>query len=69
MAKVNKDMLISDIISIDRGIMPILMQAGMHCAGCPSAQTETLGEASFSHGQDVNELVQHINDYLESVGK
>ena len=37
-AKVTKDMIIADIISIDRGLVPILMEAGMHCVGCPSSQ-------------------------------
>ena len=40
MAQVTKDMIISDIIGIDTNIIPILMRAGMHCIGCPSAQGE-----------------------------
>lgn len=66
MTKVTKDMLISDIIAIDRGVIGILMNAGMHCAGCPSAQVETLGEAGFVHDQDVDVLVEQINSYLET---
>ena len=66
MSKVNKDMLISDIISINRGVIPILMKAGMNCAGCPSAQSETLSEAASSHGENVDELVKSINMYLAS---
>jgi len=61
---VNKDMMISEIISIDRGVIPILMEAGMNCAGCPSAQSETLEQAASSHGHNVEELVQSINAYL-----
>ena len=45
MAKVSKDMIIGDLIRIDSGIIPILMGAGMHCIGCPSAQGESLEEA------------------------
>lgn len=66
MAKVTKDMIIADIIAIDRGIIPILMQAGMHCVGCPSAQGESLEEAGFVHGMEVDQLVADINAYLES---
>lgn len=65
MAKVTKDMIIADIIAIDRGIIPILMQAGMHCVGCPSAQGESLEEAGFVHGMEVDALVDEINTYLE----
>jgi len=67
MTKVTKDMIIADIISIDRGIIPILMQAGMHCVGCPSSQGETLEEAGFVHGMEVDELINEINTYLESI--
>lgn len=65
MAKVTKDMVIADIIAIDKGIIPILMQAGMHCVGCPSAQGESLEDAGFVHGMEVDALVDEINTYLE----
>ena len=35
MAKVTKDMLIGQLITLDPNIAPILMRAGMHCLGCP----------------------------------
>jgi len=64
MIEVTKDMVIGDIIAIDRGIIPILMQAGMHCVGCPASQGETLEEASLAHDMDVDEIVNEINAYL-----
>ena len=70
MAKVSKDMLIKDILDTDRGVIPILLQTGMHCLGCPSAQMESLEEAAYVHGMDESEidgLVDSINEYLESV--
>lgn len=66
MAQITKDMVIADIISIDAGVIEILMKAGMHCAGCPSAQSETLEEAGFAHGSEVDSLVAEINAYLAS---
>ncbi len=66
MAKVTKDMIIADIIAVDQGIIPILLETGMHCVGCPSAQGETLEEAAFVHGMDIDELMGKINAYLES---
>jgi len=66
MAQVTKDMVISDIISINEGVIPILLKAGMHCANCPSARSETLGEAGFVHGQDVDKLVDEINGFLSA---
>ena len=64
MAQVTKDMIISDIIRLDQGIIPLLMEAGMHCVGCPSAQGESLEEAAMVHMIDVDDLVETLNDYL-----
>lgn len=66
MATISKDMIIADIISVDQGIIPILIESGMHCIGCPSAQGETLEEAAMVHGILVDELVNDINLYLQS---
>ena len=52
MAKVTKSMLIGQLINLDPNIAPILMRAGMHCLGCPSAQMESLEEAALVHGLD-----------------
>ena len=64
MAKVTKNMLIGQLIKLNPNIAPILMRAGMHCLGCPSAQMESLEEAAAVHGLDVDILVQQINDFL-----
>ncbi|MCM1468238.1 MAG: DUF1858 domain-containing protein [Alistipes sp.] len=64
MATVNKDMTIAEMIQIDTGIIPILMDAGMHCVGCPSAQGESLEEAAMVHGMDSDALINQINEYL-----
>lgn len=63
--KITKDMIIAEIISIDQGTIPILMEMGMHCVGCPSSSGETLEEACFVHGMDVNVMVDKLNSYLE----
>ena len=64
MAQVTKDTLIGEAIRMDQGIIPILMGAGMHCIGCPSAQGESLEEAAMVHGLDAQVLEDQINDYL-----
>jgi len=69
MAVVTKDMVIGDMIAVDRGVIPILMQAGMHCVGCPSAQGETMEEAAWVHGMDCGALVEEINNYLATLAK
>lgn len=66
MNKITKDTTIGEAIQIDQGIVPILMSAGMHCVGCPSAQGETIEEAAMVHGIDVDGLMEAIQDYIAS---
>ena len=62
---ISKDMTIGELIRTDENIVPILMRAGMHCIGCPSAQGESLEEAAMVHGIDPDDLVNDINDFIE----
>lgn len=62
MAEITKDMTIGEIIRQDQSIIPILMEAGMHCVGCPSAQGESLEEAAMVHGMDIDALMKAINE-------
>ena len=66
MAAVTKEMTIGQIIKADQGIIAVLLNYGMHCIGCPSAQGESLEEACMVHGLDVEPLVEEINAYLSS---
>ncbi|MCL2576194.1 MAG: DUF1858 domain-containing protein [Defluviitaleaceae bacterium] len=69
MAKIHKDMIISEIINVDRRLAMFLMQNGMHCFGCGSAQFESLEEACAVHGlgsDKVDELVLSMNSFLEN---
>ena len=45
-------------------IVPILLNEGMHCIGCPSAQGESLEEAALVHGLDPDEITAKINEFL-----
>ncbi|MCQ2506613.1 MAG: DUF1858 domain-containing protein [Lachnospiraceae bacterium] len=57
-----KDMTIGEALSINRNIIPVLLEAGMHCFGCPSAQAETIEEACMVHGIDADELLKKLNE-------
>lgn len=61
MAEITKDMTIGEILRTNADVAPILMEAGMHCLGCPSAQGESLEEAAMVHGMDIEELMAKIN--------
>ena len=62
MEKITADMTIGEILEM-RGeeVAPILLDMGMHCLGCPSAQAESLEEACMVHGIDVEELLAKLN--------
>ena len=64
MVKVDKSMIIGELIKLDENLIYILMREGMHCVGCPSAQMETLEEAALVHGMDPDVLVARVNEFL-----
>lgn len=63
---VTKEMTIGQLIAQFPNVAPILMQIGMHCLGCPSAQAESLEEAAMVHGIDADLLVEKINAFLNA---
>ncbi len=65
--KVTKDMIIGEILQINQGVIPILMQSGMHCLGCPSSQMESIGDACLVHGIDADALIDELNAFLATV--
>jgi len=69
MAQVTNEMLIKDVLQVDRELAVILMNHGMRCVGCPSAASETLEEAAAAHGIDPDELLVEMNEFLKSKGK
>lgn len=60
MTGVSKDMTIGELLRANPDAAPILLNAGMHCLGCPSAQGESLAEAAMVHGIDVDALMAEI---------
>ena len=61
MAQITGDMTIGEILELKQEAAPVLLNMGMHCLGCPSAQMETLIEACEVHEVDVNEILAAIN--------
>ena len=60
MADITRDMTIGEILRTNPNVAAILMEAGMHCLGCPSAQGESLEEAAMVHGMDIEALMEQI---------
>ena len=64
MTGITKEMTIGEILRTNPDVAPVLLEAGMHCLGCPSAQGESLEEACMVHGIDCDALVNGINEIL-----
>lgn len=58
---IDKNMKIGELLEQFPEKADILLEAGMHCLGCPASQAETLEEACSVHGIDVEELVNELN--------
>jgi len=60
--EINKDMKIGELLEIAPEKINILLEAGMHCVGCPASQAETLEEACMVHGIDVQDILDVMNE-------
>ena len=67
MAEISKNTTIGELLTVFPEAAPILMEIGMHCLGCPSAQMESLEEAAMVHGIDADLLVEKINAAKKSM--
>lgn len=59
--KITKDMTIGEVVRQKPESVEVLMNFGMGCVGCPSAQAETLEEAAMVHGLNLEELMTALN--------
>ena len=66
MAKITPDMIIADVLKLDRGTIPIFLNNGLHCLGCPSASGESIEDACAIHGLDANKLVKELNEFFDN---
>ena len=62
MSGITKEMTIGEILSIDtERLVPILLETGMHCLGCPASQGESLEDACAVHGTDAQAICAKLN--------
>ncbi len=59
--EIKKDMTIGELLEKAPEKAEVLLNAGMHCLGCPASQAETLEEACEVHGIDVEEILKELN--------
>jgi hybrid cluster-associated redox disulfide protein len=60
MSGITKEMTIGEILASNPDVVPVLLDAGMHCLGCPASQAESLEEAAEVHGIDIDALMKAI---------
>lgn len=61
---ISGEMLVGQIVNEYPQAVEILMEVGMHCLGCPSAQVERLEDAAMVHGLDPQTVVDTVNEKL-----
>ena len=59
--EITKNTKIGELLQVAPEKAEILLEAGMHCLGCPASQAETLEEACEVHGINADELVERLN--------
>ncbi len=62
--KITKDMLIGDVLDMDRGAATYFFEIGMHCLGCPASRGETIEQACNVHGTDCDALLLKLNAFF-----
>ena len=62
--EITKATTMGEMLQYDMGIAYVLMEAGMHCVGCPSSIGESLEEACMVHGVECEKLVEMIQKHL-----
>jgi hybrid cluster-associated redox disulfide protein len=65
LAKVTKDMSITEIVSKYPDSVPVFMEHGMGCLGCAAARFESLEQGAMAHGIDVDSLINALNKALD----
>lgn len=64
--EITKESIIGDVLDYDRETAQFFFAIGMHCLGCPASRGESIEAACAVHGTDADELVERINEFLES---
>ena len=62
--KITEKSIMSDILEENAKAAKILMEAGMHCVGCPMAMQETLEDGCMAHEMNekqIEKLVEVLN--------
>ena len=68
MNKVNKNMVIMEIIQDHPEVIETLLENGVHCIGCHFSEYETLEQGLRIHDYDnkkINQVVKELNEVIK----
>ncbi len=66
---VNEKTLVGEVVDRYPDAMDVLLNAGMHCLGCPASQAESLEDACSVHGLDAQPIIDAINARIAEKGE
>ena len=61
MDKIDKDIMIGELVEAHPESIDVMQKHGLHCIGCHVATWETLEQGAQGHGIDIKPLVEDIN--------
>lgn len=64
MAKVTKDTVIAEVLTMDRRTAIIFIGHGLDCLAWAGANMESIGDAARVHGIDADALINDLNEHL-----
>jgi hybrid cluster-associated redox disulfide protein len=62
--EITKKMTFMEVMQISPEAAWVLMNKGMHCAGCHLAANETIEQGAIMHGINPDKLVKELNSKL-----
>ena len=62
---VRADMIIGDVVEQYPSLVPVMAGFGLHCIGCGVSKMETMEEACRTHGLNVYDLLEKLNEELK----
>jgi len=69
MVKVTKNMTFAEVIQMHPSTVPIFLQHGLACVGCPFASQETIEQGAMGHKVDADDLLKDLNEHIKQKEK
>ena len=66
--KINKEMVISEVLTRNADLAEVFISYGLHCVGCPISQSETIENGAKAHGlpdTQIDELITRLNEVAQ----